>query len=75
MDYQYLTREDKLQVLEEVRSSQPTPEDIIKEAERNHWKSTVQAALGINPIPAYIIPDIATAQIIHNALNAIEVDI
>ena len=75
MDYQYLTTEDKLQILEEVRSSQPTPENIIKEAERNHWKSTIQAAIGLNPLPDYAVPDTVKAQYIQDTLDAVAGDI
>ena len=71
MDYQYLTTEDKLQILEEVRASQPTPENMIKEAERNHWKSTIQAAIGLNTLPDYAAPDTANAQFIQDTLDAV----
>jgi hypothetical protein len=71
MDYQYLTTEDKLRILEEVRSSQPTPENMIKEAERNHWKSTIQAAIGLNPLPDYAAPDTVNAQFIQDTLDAV----
>lgn len=71
MNYQYLTRDEQLQIIEEIRSSQLTPQEIIKDAERSHWKATVQSSLGTNAIPEYILPDTSTAQAIQAALDAI----
>lgn len=73
MTYQYLTVADQAKAITDVRASRPTPEQIIAQAELEHWRSVIGATLGLNDQPdAFVAPSTAQATAEHAALDAME---
>lgn len=73
MNYEHLTTAQQQQVIADIRSSRPTPAQIIAAAELEHWRSTVTAAIGLNDEPdTFIAPDTTQAAAEHAALDALE---
>lgn len=62
MAYQYLTAEDQAAIVAAVAASRPTPEQIVRDAEANHFRAVVGAKLGLNDMPdPFAAPDVAAA--------------
>ena len=73
MDYQYLTTEQKQQLIADIRSSRPNGAQIIAAAELEHWRSTIMASIGLNDEPdTFMAPDTTQAVAEHAALDALE---
>jgi hypothetical protein len=73
MEYQHLTQEDKLAAISQVRLMIPTPEQVIKEAEKNHWISVIEATIGLHDFPdPFVEPDVSSFSDKHALLDQME---
>lgn len=71
MGYQYLTDEDRAAILAEVEAARPSPESIVKAAEAAHYRSVVEAKLGMHEAPdEFRAPDVSDAHAEREALAA-----
>ena len=69
--YRYLTDEDRAAILAEVEAARPAPEAIVKAAEAAHYRSVVEAKLGLHEAPdEFVAPDVADAHAEREALAA-----
>lgn len=76
MTYTQLTDAERLAVINEIAASRPTPQQLIVEAERNHWRSMVEAAIGLHGEPdALTLPDTTQAAAEQAALQALRAGI
>ena len=72
MTYQQLTDAERIAIINEVKASRPTPNQLIVDAERNHWRSMVEAAIGLHGEPDPLtLPDTTDAEAEHAALQAL----
>jgi len=59
MDYQYLTVEDQAQIVAEVQAAYPDPVEVMRDAERRHFRSVIESKVrGEIPPDAYEPPDV-----------------
>lgn len=50
-DYSYLTDEDKAQIVADVVAARPNPEALLLDRERAHFRSVIEAKLGLHEVP------------------------
>lgn len=76
MSYTKLSDAERLAVINEIAASRPTPEQLVVEAERNHWRSMVEAAIGLHGEPdPFTLPDTTQAAAEQAALEALKAGI
>ena len=69
--YLYLTDEDKARIVAEVQASRPDPEATVKAAEEAHFRSMVEAKLGLHEEPdPFVAPDVRAAEAEKAAIEA-----
>ena len=73
MAYQYLTAAEQAAIVDEVRASIPTPEQVEWDREAAHYRTVVRALAGLGEMPdAYVPSDTSDLAAIHAALDGIE---
>lgn len=71
-DYQYLTDEDKANIVAQEQAALPKPEDILRAREANHYRSVIRAKVGLNDPPDPYEPIDVTKETADEAVLADE---
>lgn len=75
MNYEYLTPEDRIAIINQIKEMTPTPEQIVREAESNYWRAFVDATIAGTILPEYVAPDTTEALTRHNILETLRQEI